>query len=100
MRDILGKSVKKIKNLKQESLDKDRVIEELQNKVIENYVFENKQRKEINEKKILDDTKGKRGFIETTVEQEQEEMRKKVEKYKKKVIGLWKDDAAVSLEQR
>ena len=66
------------------------MIEELQNKVIENYVFENKQRKEINEKKILDDTKGKRGFIETTVEQEQEEMRKKVENTRKKLLDYGK----------
>ena len=66
--------------------------------MIEKYVFENKQRKEVNEKNIIDDTKGKRGFIETMVEQEQEEMRKKVGKYKKKVIGLWKEDAEEKLK--
>ena len=64
------------------------MIKELQNNVIEKYVFENKRRKEINEKNILDDTKGKRGFIETMVEQEQEEMQKKVEKYKKQAQNL------------
>ena len=91
MRDILGKNVKKIKNLKLESLDKDRVIEELTNKMIEKDVIENKLRKEINEKKIVDDKKGKKGFIETIVEQEQEEMLKKVDKYKKEISGYRKE---------